>query len=100
VEISDFNFLTAILIFVDEITFTLRSSAFQLAVRDPKKSAQWFQRASLRKGFEFENGVAVGNENVTIVLFEGKPSPEARAYVISPRTWPTAKALDRPKARC
>jgi hypothetical protein len=30
----------------------------------------------LRKEFEFEDGVAVGNDNVTIVLFKGKPSPE------------------------
>ena len=49
---------------------------FGLAVRDPKKSARWFQRVlGLRKEFEFENGVAVGNKNVTIALFKGKPSP-------------------------
>jgi catechol 2,3-dioxygenase-like lactoylglutathione lyase family enzyme len=50
---------------------------FGLAVRDPKKSARWFQRVlGLRKEFEFENGVAVGNKNVTIALFKGKPSPQ------------------------
>jgi len=50
---------------------------FGLAVRDPTKSAKWFQRAlGLRKEFEFENGVAVGNDNVTIALFKGKPSPQ------------------------
>ncbi len=50
---------------------------FGLAVRDPKKSARWFQRVlGLRKEFEFENGVAVGNDNVTIALFKGKPSPQ------------------------
>ena len=50
---------------------------FGLAVRDPKRSAQWFQRVlGLRKEFDFENGVAVGNDNVTIALFKGKPSPE------------------------
>ena len=49
---------------------------FGLAVRDPKKSALWFQRVlGLSKEFEFENGIAVGNENVTIALFKGKPSP-------------------------
>lgn len=49
---------------------------FGLAVRDPKKSARWFQRVlGLRKEFEFENGVAVGNNNVTIALFKAKPSP-------------------------
>jgi catechol 2,3-dioxygenase-like lactoylglutathione lyase family enzyme len=50
---------------------------FGLAVRDPKKSARWFQRVlGLRKEFEFENGVAIGNDNVTIALFKGKPSPQ------------------------
>ena len=50
---------------------------FGLAVRSPKKSAKWFSRVlGLRKEFEFENGVAVGNDNVTIALFKGKPSPE------------------------
>jgi catechol 2,3-dioxygenase-like lactoylglutathione lyase family enzyme len=49
---------------------------FGLAVRDPKASAKWFQRVlGLRKEFEFGNGVAVGNENVTIALFKGRPSP-------------------------
>ena len=50
---------------------------FGLAVRDPKKSAKWFQRAlGLKKQFEFENGIAIGNKNVTIALFKGKPSPQ------------------------
>ena len=50
---------------------------FGLAVRDPKKSAKWFIRVfGLRKEFEFENGVAVGNDNITIALFKGKPAPQ------------------------
>ena len=50
---------------------------FGLAVRDPKKSARWFQRVlGLRKEFEFDNGIAIGNDNVTIALFKGKPSPQ------------------------
>ena len=50
---------------------------FGLAVRDPKKSAKWFERAlGLKKEFEFGTGVAIGNENVTIALFKGKPAPE------------------------
>jgi catechol 2,3-dioxygenase-like lactoylglutathione lyase family enzyme len=49
---------------------------FGLAVRDPKKSAEWWQRViGLRKEFEFDNGVAVGNDNLTIALFKGKASP-------------------------
>jgi catechol 2,3-dioxygenase-like lactoylglutathione lyase family enzyme len=50
---------------------------FGLAVRNPKKSALWFQRTlGLRKEFEFGNGIAIGNDNVTIALFKGKPSPK------------------------
>jgi catechol 2,3-dioxygenase-like lactoylglutathione lyase family enzyme len=50
---------------------------FGLAVRNPKKSAKWFERIlGLKKQFEFENGVAVGNDNVTIALFKGRPSPK------------------------
>jgi len=46
-------------------------------VRDPKKSAKWFERAlGLRNEFEFENGVAVGNKSVTIALFKGQPVAE------------------------
>jgi catechol 2,3-dioxygenase-like lactoylglutathione lyase family enzyme len=55
---------------------------FGLAVRDPKESAKWFQRVlGLRKEFEFENGVAIGNDNVTIAFFKGKPSPETLDHV-------------------
>ena len=50
---------------------------FGLAVRNPKKSARWFERVlGLRKQFEFDSGVAIGNDNVTIALFKGKPSPK------------------------
>jgi catechol 2,3-dioxygenase len=61
-----------------KIPFTLGVVGhFGLAVRDPNKSANWFGRVlGLKKQFEFENGVAVGNKNVTIALFKGKPSPE------------------------
>ena len=31
---------------------------------------------SVCREFEFENGVAVGNDNVTIALFKGKPAPQ------------------------
>ena len=61
-----------------KVPFTLEEVGhFGLAVRDPKKSAKWFQRVlGLRKEFAFDNGVAVGNDSVTIALFKGKPSPE------------------------
>ncbi len=62
-----------------KVPFTLGEVGhFGLAVRDPKKSAKWFERAlGLRKEFEFGNGVAVGNDYLTIALFEGNPSPDA-----------------------
>lgn len=50
---------------------------FGLAVRDPKKSARWFARVlGLKKQFDFEGGVAIGNKNVTIALQRGRPRPE------------------------
>jgi len=55
---------------------------FGLAVRDPEKSAKWFERAlGLKKQFEFDQGVAIGNDNVTIALFKGKPSPETIDHI-------------------
>jgi catechol 2,3-dioxygenase-like lactoylglutathione lyase family enzyme len=55
---------------------------FGLAVANPKRSAKWFERAlGLSVEFEFEDGVAVGNEHVTIALFKGKPSPETIGHM-------------------
>jgi catechol 2,3-dioxygenase-like lactoylglutathione lyase family enzyme len=55
---------------------------FGLAVRNPKKSATWFERAlGLKTEFEFEDGIAVGNANVTIALFKGKPSRETIGHM-------------------
>ena len=66
-----------------KVPFTLGEVGhFGLAVRDPKTSAKWFERAlGLHKEFEFDNGVAVGNEYVTIGLFEGNPSPETIDHI-------------------
>jgi catechol 2,3-dioxygenase-like lactoylglutathione lyase family enzyme len=60
------------------VPFTLGTVGhFGLAVRDPKKSAKWFERAfGLEKQFEFDGGIAVGNDNITIALHKGKPAPE------------------------
>ena len=60
-----------------KIPFTLGVVGhFGLAVRDPAKSAKWFRRAlGLKKLFAFESGIAVGNDNVTIALHKGRPSP-------------------------
>jgi len=55
---------------------------FGLAVRNPKRSAKWFgQPLGLRKEFEFDHGVAVGNDNVTIALHKGKPSPKTLGHM-------------------
>ncbi len=55
---------------------------FGLAVANPKRSAKWFERAlGLSVEFEFEDGVAVGNENVTIAFFKGTPSPETIGHM-------------------
>ena len=48
---------------------------FGLAVRDPKKSAKWFERTlGLKKEFEFDGGVAIGNDNITIALHKARRS--------------------------
>lgn len=55
---------------------------FGLSVRDPKKSAKWFERTlGLKEQFEFEEGVAIGNKNVTIALHKGKPAPETFGHM-------------------
>ena len=55
---------------------------FGLAVRDPRRSAGWFiDCLNLRQEFTFAGGVAVGNDAVTIVLFEGEPSPRTIDHV-------------------
>jgi catechol 2,3-dioxygenase-like lactoylglutathione lyase family enzyme len=55
---------------------------FGLAVRSPKRSAKWFERAlGLKKQFEFEEGLAIGNDNITIALFKGKPSPRTIGHM-------------------
>jgi catechol 2,3-dioxygenase-like lactoylglutathione lyase family enzyme len=49
---------------------------FGLSVRDPKRSAAWWvENLGLAQQFEFDAGVAVGNDAVTIVLHAGVPHP-------------------------
>ena len=55
---------------------------FGLAVRDPRRSAKWFMRVlGLRKEFEYEGGIGVGNDHVTIVLSTGRPSPKTIGHI-------------------
>ena len=60
-----------------KIPFTLGVVGhFGLAVHSPKRSAKWFARSlGLKKQFDFEDGIAIGNDHVTIALFKGRPSP-------------------------
>ena len=55
------------------VPFTLgQVGHFGLSVRKPRKSAKWFERAlGWKEQLEFDDGVAVGNENVTIALHKG-----------------------------
>ena len=68
-----------------KVPFTIGTVGhFGLAVRDPQRSAKWFMSVlGLRKEFEFEfdEGVAVGNDNVTIALSKGKPSPNTIGHM-------------------
>lgn len=55
---------------------------FGLAVRNPGKSAKWFGCAlGLKEQFEFEDGVAIGNNSVTIALHKGKPAPQTLGHM-------------------
>ncbi|HTJ26831.1 MAG TPA: VOC family protein [Candidatus Limnocylindria bacterium] len=50
---------------------------FGLAVRDPRRSAEWFQRCLLLDPYmEAGDAVSVGNDAVTIWFYPGTPSPE------------------------
>jgi catechol 2,3-dioxygenase-like lactoylglutathione lyase family enzyme len=49
---------------------------FGIRVRDPKKSARWWiKNIGLRFAFEFEDGVAIESDAITIVLHKGVPHP-------------------------
>ena len=55
---------------------------FGLAVRNPKRSAKWFERVlGLKKEFEFDGGIAIGNKSVTIALHKGRPSPRTLGHM-------------------
>ena len=77
------RFVRALRIPAMKIPFTLGVVGhFGLAVRDPKKTAKWFGQAlGLKKQFEFDDGVAVGNDNITIALHKGKPAPQTLGHM-------------------
>ncbi len=50
---------------------------FSIAVANVKRSEQfWTGNFDLKRIFEFDDGVAVSNDNITIALFRGTPHPE------------------------
>jgi len=85
-------------------TFTLGTVGhFGLAVRDPRRSADWLiDCLNLREEFTFAGGVAVGNDSVTIVLFKGESSPETIDHVSFhlPDMATLRAALAHLKAKC
>jgi len=66
-----------------KLTFTIGTVGhFGLAVRDPQRSAKWFMGVlGLRKVLEFEGASQWGNDNVTIALSKGKPSPKTIGHM-------------------
>jgi catechol 2,3-dioxygenase-like lactoylglutathione lyase family enzyme len=49
---------------------------FGLAVKDPDASAQWWSKSfDLDEIFRFDDGVALSNDAITLVLHRGKPVP-------------------------
>ncbi len=66
-----------------KIPFTVGTVGhFGLAVKSPKKSAKWFKKTlGFQKQFEFEEGIAIGNRNVTIALHKGKPRPKTLGHM-------------------
>jgi catechol 2,3-dioxygenase-like lactoylglutathione lyase family enzyme len=55
---------------------------FGLDVTDPKQSARWWiSNLGMRHEFDFDGGVAVGNDAITIALFKGKALPQAVDHI-------------------
>ncbi len=55
---------------------------FGLAVRDPRASAAWWSRHfDLRELFAGDDYVGLTNDDITIVLQRGKPSPQTIDHV-------------------
>jgi catechol 2,3-dioxygenase-like lactoylglutathione lyase family enzyme len=55
---------------------------FGLAVREPKRSAQWWKRIfDLDTIFEGNDYVGLTNENITIVLHKGVPRPKTIGHM-------------------
>lgn len=66
-----------------QVPFTVGTVGhFGLAVRDPRASAQWYERVlGMREEFTYDEGVAIGSDGVTLALFRGEPSPATIDHV-------------------
>ncbi len=54
---------------------------FGISVRDPQASAAWWSELGLKELFTFDEGVAIGNDSITLVLYRGTPSPKTIGHV-------------------
>ncbi len=53
-----------------------------LAVGNPRVSADWYvANLGMREAFDFDEGVAVESDGVTLVFTTGKPSPETVGHI-------------------
>ena len=55
---------------------------FGLAVRDPQRSAAWWQQLfDLKKIFEGDDYVGLTNDEITVVLSQGTPNPDTIGHM-------------------
>ena len=55
---------------------------FSLAVTDPRASADWYiENLGMREEFEYDGGIAIGSDGVTIALSCRKPDPAAFGHM-------------------
>jgi catechol 2,3-dioxygenase-like lactoylglutathione lyase family enzyme len=55
---------------------------FGLSVHDPKASAKWWiDNLGFTHQFDFDDGVAIGNDAVTIALHPGRPGPATLGHL-------------------
>ncbi len=53
-----------------------------LAVGDPNRTARfWLASFELREEFRFPDGVAIGNDAITLVFVKGVPAPQALGHM-------------------
>ena len=65
----------------DSVHFGSRRSFRTGGARSGEEREMVPTRAGLKKLFAFEGGIAVGNDNVTIALHKGRPSPHTLGHM-------------------